>query len=78
MLRCADDTLYTGVTVDMGRRIDEHNSDNKKAARYTRARRPVKLIYSEACEDRAHACKREYDLKQLSRAQKLELLGLGE
>ncbi len=74
MLRCADDSLYTGITKDVERRISEHNSDNTKAARYTRARRPVSLAYQEICEDRSHASQREHQLKQLSRHQKLLLV----
>jgi len=74
MLRCADDSLYTGVTVDLPRRIQEHNSDDKKGAKYTRARRPVKLVYKEACVDRREAGQRESALKALSRQQKLALL----
>ena len=74
MLRCADDSLYTGITRDLDRRLDEHNHDNRKGARYTRARRPVKLVYQEPCMDRAVASGREYQLKRLSRKQKLALL----
>ena len=76
ILRCADNSLYTGITTDLERRISEHNSDNKKGARYTRARRPVKLVFSENCDDRAHASRREYDLKKLSREQKMHLVDL--
>ncbi|MFT5573317.1 MAG: putative endonuclease [Cryomorphaceae bacterium] len=75
ILRCADNSLYTGITTDLERRLTEHNSDNKKGARYTRARRPVNLVYHEACEDRAQASSREYQLKKLSRKQKLTLAG---
>ena len=74
MLKCADNSLYTGITTDVNRRIDEHNNCNKKGARYTRARRPVHLIYQESCTDRAHASKREYSLKKLSRSEKLNLI----
>ncbi len=74
MLKCADNSLYTGITTDVERRVDEHNHCNKKGARYTRARRPVNLVYQEACTNRAHASQREYALKQLSHAQKLDLI----
>lgn len=77
ILRCADDSLYTGITIDVDRRLDEHNTCNKKGARYTRARRPVNLVYQQVCEDRASASRREYQLKKLSRKQKLTLLGTG-
>lgn len=70
MLRCSDDSLYSGITKDIDRRIDEHNNDNKKGARYTRARRPVVLVYQESCDDRAIASQREYQLKKLNREQK--------
>ena len=74
MLRCADDSLYSGITNDLARRLDEHNGNNKKAARYTRSRRPVNLIYREPCQNRSAASKREHQLKKLSRAQKLQLI----
>ncbi|MFT7526319.1 MAG: putative endonuclease [Arenicella sp.] len=77
ILRCADDSLYTGITIDIDRRVDEHNTDNKKGARYTRARRPVNLVYQEICEDRASASRLEYQLKNMSRKQKLALLTTG-
>ena len=78
ILRCSDDSLYTGITKDLNRRLKEHNSDNTKAARYTRARRPVSLAYQENCQDRSHASQREHQLKQLSRQQKLLLLAQNE
>lgn len=74
MLRCADDSLYTGVTIDLPRRIKEHNSDDKKGAKYTRTRRPVELVYKEACADRSQAGQREAALKSLSRRQKLAMV----
>jgi putative endonuclease len=74
MLRCADDTLYTGITTDLERRLKEHNSDNKKGAKYTRVRRPVQLVYSEEKTDRSSAGKREYEIKQFSRAKKNQLI----
>ncbi len=75
VLRCNDDTLYTGVTTDLGRRIKEHNGSDL-GAKYTRARRPVSLAYSEEFPDRASACAREAAIKKLTKAQKLALLGL--
>ena len=74
ILRCADDSLYTGITTNLERRIDEHNNDDLKGAKYTRARRPVSLAYQEACKDRSNATKRELQLKRLSRAKKISLL----
>lgn len=77
MLRCADNSLYTGITTDVERRLTEHNSDDKKAARYTRARRPVDLVYQEEYGDRAAASSREFQLKKLSRAEKIRLIDQG-
>ena len=73
MVRCNDNTLYTGVCTDLDRRMKEHN-ESKLGAKYTRVRRPVTLVYSEDCDDRSHACKREAAIKKLSRQQKLKLL----
>ncbi|TCI01456.1 GIY-YIG nuclease family protein [Corallincola luteus] len=74
LLRCADDSLYTGITTDLQRRVHEHNHCNKKGARYTRPRRPVSLVYQETQVDRAAASQREVQLKKLTRKQKLALL----
>lgn len=74
ILRCADSSLYTGVTTDLNRRLQEHNQDNKKGARYTKVRRPVTLVYQEICTDRSSACKREAAIKKLTRQQKLQLI----
>ncbi len=73
ILECADGTLYTGITTDLTRRIEEHNS-SKKGAKYTRTRRPVKLCYSEVCEDRSSASSREHAIKKMTRIQKLQLI----
>lgn len=73
LVECADKTLYTGITTDLERRIGEHN-DSLKGARYTRAKRPVKLVYSEAAVSRSEASKREHELKKLSREEKLKLV----
>jgi len=73
-LRCADASLYAGITTDVQRRVDEHNFDNKKAAKYTRVRRPVTLTYVEQAPDKSAASKREYQLKQLSKAEKEKLV----
>jgi putative endonuclease len=73
MVECADGTLYSGVTTDVERRIQEHN-DSPKGAKYTRAKRPVTLVYTETCTDRSEATKREYAIKQLSREEKLKLI----
>lgn len=73
VVECADGTLYTGITTDLVRRIGEHN-DSLKGARYTRAKRPVRLVYSEQVPDRSTASKREYEVKHLSREEKLFLI----
>lgn len=75
ILKCSDDTLYTGITTDIKRRVDEHNNSDK-GAKYTKLRRPVALVYSEPSEDRSCASKREYAIKKLSRLQKLELINV--
>lgn len=74
ILRCADGSLYTGVTTDLQRRLQEHNGNSKRAARYTRVRQPVELVYNEPAADRASACSRESQIKKLSRQQKLQLI----
>ena len=74
IVRCSDDSLYTGITTDLERRINEHNSDNQSAAAYTRSRRPVKLIYQENHPTRSSAAKREYEIKQLSKNGKEAIL----
>lgn len=72
LLRCADGTLYTGYTDDPVRRTKVHNAG--KGAKYTRARLPVELVYQEACADKSAALRREYEIKQLTRVQKLKLI----
>ncbi|MBA1433003.1 MAG: GIY-YIG nuclease family protein [Epsilonproteobacteria bacterium] len=73
ILECSDATLYTGITTDIKRRVQEHNSSDK-GAKYTKIRRPVKLVYFCECDDRSSAAKKEYAIKQLPRKKKLELL----
>ncbi|MFZ2621272.1 MAG: GIY-YIG nuclease family protein [Minisyncoccia bacterium] len=72
ILLCADKTLYTGITVDLKRRIREHNS-TKLGAKYTRARRPVKIVFSKKFRNRRVASKEEYRIKKLSRVEKMRL-----
>lgn len=74
ILRCADNTLYTGITTDVDRRINQHNGSNKKGAKYTRNRQPVSLVYQESSNSRSDASKREYTIKCLSRSQKEHLV----
>jgi putative endonuclease len=68
-LRCNDNSLYTGITTDIKRRLHQHNN-TKLGAKYTRARRPVVLVYSETAVDKSAASKREYQLRTLSKKQK--------
>ena len=74
MVRCADDSLYTGITRDPIRRVDEHNTSNLSGAVYTRTRRPVQLVYRKICKTRTEAARREYEIKQMSRQEKEDLL----
>ncbi len=73
MVQCADGTFYTGITTDPVRRLAEHNG-TARGARYTRARRPVQLVYHEQAVSRSEAGKREWQLRRLSRKQKEALL----
>jgi putative endonuclease len=73
IVKCSDESLYTGITVDVNRRIEEHNNSTK-GAKYTRSKRPVHLVYSETQADRSSASKRESAIKKLSRKDKLLLI----
>ena len=72
LLRCADDTLYCGITNDLEKRLAAHNAGT--ASKYTRVRVPVELVFSEPCTDRSVASKREMEIKSLKRAEKLVLI----
>ena len=72
LLVCSDQTLYCGWTYDIDQRLDKHNAGS--ASKYTRARLPVKLIYQETLPSKELAMKREYEIKNLSRQQKLALI----
>ena len=73
IVSCADDTLYTGITTDLERRVGEHNSGNQRA-RYTRNRRPGELVYSETFPNRSMAAKREAAIKRMGADGKRGLL----
>lgn len=72
ILKCKDDSLYTGWTNNLERRLKVHC--NGKGAKYTKARLPVELVYFEEFEDKIDAMKREYAIKQLTRKEKLILI----
>lgn len=74
ILRCADGTLYTGWTNDLEKRLAAHNAGI--GAKYTRPRRPVTLVYHEVFETKEAAMRREWEIKHLSRRQKLRLIGV--
>ena len=74
ILQCQDGSLYTGVTIDVERRLHEHNFDNRLAAKYTRARRPVELIYQVSFNSRSAACRHEHEIKTMKKRQKLHLI----
>lgn len=72
ILKCSDNTLYTGWTNDLEKRLKAHNAG--KGAKYTKTRLPVEIVYYESFEDKIDAMKREYAIKQLSRKEKLKLI----
>ena len=78
LVRCSDWSLYTGVTIDLVRRVGEHNGEQPGGARYTRARRPVALVWSERCDSRSAAQRREAAVRKLSRRQKDRLIDNGD
>lgn len=73
IVQCSDNTLYTGISMDPEARVAEHNT-GQNAAKYTRARRPVSLLYTEPTASRSAALKREVAIKRLSRQAKLALI----
>ena len=72
ILRCGDETLYTGITNDIEKRFKAHSSG--KGAKYTRGRGPLNLVYRESCADHSAALKREAEIKKLSREEKEKLI----
>ena len=72
ILRCADDTLYTGITNDLARRLKAHNAGT--ASKYTRVRRPVVIVYHEEAETKGDALRRELQIKSMPRSQKQTLI----
>lgn len=76
ILRCADNTLYTGITTNVDKRIKQHNGVNKNGAKYTQHRRPVQLVYQESSDSRSNASKRECSIKLLKKTQKESLIDI--
>jgi len=74
ILECKDKTLYTGITNNLERRVQQHESG--QGAKYTKGRGPFRIVYTEDCEDKSLALRREHEIKQLSRGDKLMLVGL--
>ena len=77
ILECSDGSLYTGITTELERRVEEHNS-SPKGARYTKSRRPVHLVYAKVCPNRSDALKEEIRIKRMARQEKLELIASSE
>ena len=77
VLQCSDGTYYTGVTTNVDRRLTEHNT-SKRGSKYTKSRRPVKLIYSLEYENRSSAQKAEHKFKNLTRKQKQKIISQHE
>jgi putative endonuclease len=73
ILRCSDKSLYTGITTNLAKRLDEHNH-SAKGAKYTRGRRPVSLLYSEQHPSRSDAASREHEIKHLKKKEKEQLI----
>ena len=73
LVECVDGTFYTGVTTDLVRRVRQHNGDIVGGAFYTRARRPVALAWSKACESRSVAQQEEYRVRRVSRREKIRM-----
>ncbi|MDT8316852.1 MAG: GIY-YIG nuclease family protein [bacterium] len=74
IVKCSDESLYTGITRDVERRVEEHNSNDLLGARYTRSRRPVTLVYEESAGSRSEATKREAAIKKLGKNEKKDLI----
>jgi len=73
MLICADNTLYTGITTNIERRVMEHN-DGALGAKYTRVRRPVRVVYQASFENRSEASREESRIKKMTKSQKEEFI----
>ena len=74
IVRCLDNSLYTGIAKNVKKRVDEHNFNNSLGAKYTKSRRPVKLVYFETYNTRSEATRRELQIKKLKKHQKEKLI----
>jgi len=74
ILRCSDNSLYSGITINLEKRLEEHNSGERRGAKYTRARGPVTLVYSEQLSSKSDALKREAEVKKWSKDKKENLI----
>ena len=74
MLRCEDNSIYTGMTNDLNKRMNDHFSKNKQGAKYTKSHTPIKIEVAWSSKDKSLACKLEYQIKQLSKFEKEQLL----
>ncbi len=74
IVRCIDNSLYSGVTTELERRVEEHNTHVTKGAKYTKSRRPVTLVYFEKYKTKSAAMKREWEVKQLSKEEKEKIV----
>ena len=78
MIRCADNSLYTGITTDLNRRFTEHKTQGEKGAKYTRTHKVTKLEAAWSSENRIMASRLEYYIKKLAKRQKEELISTGD
>lgn len=73
ILECQDGSFYTGISVDPEKRLKEHLG-SKQGAKYTKAHKPIGIVYLESCQNRSMASRREYEIKQLTKAEKIDLV----
>lgn len=76
LLRCADNSLYCGITNNLNKRLKQHNGELVGGAKYTKTRQPCELVYTEKMENRSSASQREYQIKRLTKPQKERLIGV--
>lgn len=74
ILKCSDNSLYTGIAIDVKKRISQHNGETTGGSKYVRSRRPAVLVYFEKCNSRQEASRREFEIKKMTRTQKEKLI----